>query len=89
MKFLEVKNLNIFQFFFTSKSCCTATMAAQGLGGWNFEEIQFLKRGVMCWQFQEASLKTVDFPQDGHFGSQNRYFDLSSKYLKVQASQMM
>ena len=50
-------------------------MAAQGLGGCNFEEIQFLNRGVMCQNFQEASFKNVDFPQDGLFGSQINVFD--------------
>ena len=74
MNFLEVKNQN-FSNFFTSKSYCTATMAPQGLGGWNVEEIQFLNRGVMCQNFQEASFKNVDFPQDGLFGSQINVFD--------------
>jgi len=74
MNFLVVKNQNSFHFCFTSKSCCTATMAARVLGGWNFETIQFLNRGVMGWNFQEASLKTVDFPQDELFESQKSIF---------------
>jgi len=45
-------------------------MTAQGIGGWNFEEVQFLKRGAMCQNFQEANLKTVDSPQDELFESQ-------------------
>ena len=57
-------------------------MAPQGLGGWNFEEIQFLNRGVMCKNFQEASFKNVDFPQDGLFGSQNERFWLELKVLE-------
>ena len=31
-----------FQIFFASTIDCTTTMAAQGVDGWNFEEIQFL-----------------------------------------------
>ena len=57
-------------------------MARHGLGGWNFEEIQFLNRGVMCKNFQEASFKNVDFPQDGLFGSQNECFRLELKVLE-------
>jgi len=49
-------------------------MAAQGLGGRNFEETQFLNRGVLCRNFQETSLKTVDFPQDELFESQKSKF---------------
>ena len=53
------------KFVFSSRSQSTAAMTTQGLGGWNFQETQFLKRTVMCQNFQEASLRTVDFPQDG------------------------
>ena len=49
-------------------------MAAHGLGGWNFEEIQFMNREVMWRNFQEARLKTVDFPQDELFESQKSKF---------------
>ena len=75
MNFLKVKNQFFFQNFLASRMGCTTTMAAQGLGCWNFEEIQFLNRGVMCRNFQEASLITEDFPQDELFGSQkSKYF---------------
>ena len=69
--------INIFQKMCASRIGCPANMAAQGLGGWNFEEIQFLNRAVICCIFQEASLKTVDFPQDELFGSQkSKYFSI-------------
>ena len=69
--------------FFASRIDCTTTMAAQGLGGWNFEEIKFLNRGVLWRNFQEASLKTVDFPQDELFGSQKSKFFQFFLLLKV------
>ena len=72
MDFLKVKS-HFFQNFF-SRIGCTAKMAAHGLGGWNFEEIQFMNRGVMWRNFQEASLKTVDFPQDELFETQKSKF---------------
>ena len=56
------------------QSKTTTLMAAPGLGGWNFKEIQSSNRGVMCRNFQEASLKNVDFPQEGHFDHQNQCF---------------
>ena len=78
----ESQKSKFFQNIFTSKSCCTATMAAQALGSWNFEEIQFLKRRVMWRNFQEASLRTVDFPQDGLFDFKNQIF--FSKFLLLE-----
>ena len=73
MNFLKVNNQN-FSNLFASRIGYTATLAAQGLGGWNFEEIQFLNRRVMCWNFYEASLKTVDFPPDSNKGLMCRNF---------------
>jgi len=56
--------------------------APYGLGSWNFLETQFLYRGVLSRNFQGASLKTVDFPQDELFclkNSQKKFEIFSSK----------
>jgi len=71
----------VFFYFFACTIGCTALIAAQGLYGWNFEEIHFLNRGVMRRNFQEASLKTVDFPQDELFESQKSSFFLNFVYF--------
>ena len=50
--------------FFLLKVGLLATVAPHDQDGWNFQKTQFLNRGVICQNFQEASLKTVDFPPD-------------------------
>jgi len=43
-------------------------MAAHGPGGVNFQEAQFLNRGIMFRNFQEASLENYGFPKRRTFG---------------------
>ena len=80
-KFFECQKSKFFQNFFASRIGCTTTMAAQGLGCWNFEETQFLNRGVMCRNSQEASLITEDFPRDELFECQKSKFFSIFYYL--------
>ena len=48
-------------------------------------EIQYLNRGAMCLNFMEASLITVDFPQDELFISKisKKKFEIFSSKLGV------
>ena len=82
MNFLKVKNQNFFKNFLLLEVFVLQKIAAQALGGWNFEEIQFLNRRVMRRNFQGASFGNLDFPQDGLFGSQNERFWLELKVLE-------
>ena len=69
--FWIAKNSKKMSKFFLLKVGLFATVAPHDQDGWNFQKTQFLNRGVICQNFQEASLKTVDLPPDVLFEFKN------------------